>query len=76
MAKIIMVSWPLFTFVTCGFEHSIANMSLLYIAYSQNIITFLQMLYNLSLVVTGNVIGGLVIAFLYTLINCTRRKNA
>ena len=75
-AKIIMVSWSLFAFVTCGFEHSIANMSLLYIAYSQEVITLLQMLYNLSLVVVGNVIGGFIIAFAYTLVDCTRRDDA
>ena len=63
-AKLIMIFWCLFAFITSGFEHSIANMSLLMIAllepYSAGV-SIMGYVYNVSVVTLGNIIGGIVL---------------
>ena len=59
--KLIMIFWCLFAFITTGFEHSIANMTLLTIALinpMDQAITIGGYFYNLILVTVGNIIGG------------------
>lgn len=59
--KLIMVFWCLFAFITTGFEHSIANMTLLTVALLQpahEAVTVGGFFYNLILVTLGNIIGG------------------
>lgn len=60
--KLIMIFWCLFAFITTGFEHSIANMTLLTIGlvkpFAQNI-TLTGYLYNILVVSAGNMIGGI-----------------
>ncbi|MCL2266390.1 MAG: formate/nitrite transporter family protein [Treponema sp.] len=72
-AKLIIVFWCLLAFVTTGFEHSIANMTLLTISLispvSNAAVSFGGWLYNISLVTLGNIIGGLIIAFSYLAIS-------
>ncbi|MDO4560037.1 MAG: formate/nitrite transporter family protein [bacterium] len=59
-AKLIMVFWNLFAFITCGFEHSVANMTLLSIALLQpQGLALSGWLYNLSVVTAGNVAGAI-----------------
>ncbi len=61
--KLIMIIWCLFAFITTGFEHSIANMSLLTIALMNPMgqaVTLGGYFYNLILVTFGNMIGGIV----------------
>ena len=63
VAKLIMVWWCLFAFVTCGFEHSIANMTQLTVALlnpAGQAITIGGYVYNLITVTIGNMIGGIV----------------
>lgn len=59
VAKLIMIFWCIFTFIICGFEHSIANMTLFSIAklidYS---IPVSDLMHNLIPVTIGNIIGG------------------
>ena len=60
--KLIMIFWCLFAFFSCGFEHSVANMTLLAVALlrPENIdITVGGMIYNLAFVTLGNMIGGI-----------------
>lgn len=61
-AKLILIWWCLFGFVGAGFEHSIANMSLLGMAlllpHDPAVIHMGGYLYNLAVVTVGNVIGG------------------
>ncbi|NME96338.1 formate/nitrite transporter family protein [Clostridium cochlearium] len=60
-AKLIMVFWCLFAFITTGFEHSIANMTLFSVAYiiPHGVeITLLGLMNNLLWVTLGNFIGG------------------
>lgn len=60
-AKCILIFWCLFAFIACGFEHSIANMSLLAMSlFSPHgpEISWLGYLRNISIVTLGNIVGG------------------
>ena len=60
--KLIMIIWCLLAFVTTGFEHCIANMTLLTEALlnpAGQAVTFGGWLYNLGLATIGNMIGGI-----------------
>jgi len=60
--KLIMIFWCLFAFITTGFEHSIANMTLLTEALlnpADQAVTFGGWVYNLIVVTIGNMIGGI-----------------
>ena len=58
-----MIFWCLFAFITSGFEHSIANMTLLMLGllepYSAGV-SIRGYVYNVSVVTLGNIIGGIV----------------
>lgn len=59
-----MIFWCLFTFITAGFEHSIANMTLFSIALfipHGDIVSLGGAIYNLGFVTLGNFIGGAII---------------
>jgi nitrite transporter len=63
--KIIMIWWCMFTFITCAYEHSIANMCGLMLGLLLPHgdfpgITWGGYAYNLSLATAGNIIGGAV----------------
>lgn len=59
--KLIMIFWCLFAFITAGFEHSVANMTLfamgLFMDHPETI-SFSGMIANLIPVTLGNFIGG------------------
>lgn len=60
-AKCILIFWCLFAFVACGYEHSIANMSLLSMslfAPHGSAISWLGFLRNMFYVTMGNIVGG------------------
>jgi nitrite transporter len=60
-AKCILIFWCLFAFIASGFEHSVANMTVLSIAllgHHPATVTFAGMAYNLFWVTIGNIIGG------------------
>lgn len=60
-AKLIMVFWCLFAFITSGFEHSIANMTLLSIGLLMphpESISLIGLANNLIPVTLGNMVGG------------------
>lgn len=65
-AKLIMVFWCLFAFITAGFEHSVANMTLLMMGIIYNgakEITLNGYFYNLLFVTLGNIVGGAFVGF-------------
>lgn len=64
-AKLIMVFWCLFAFITSGYEHSIANMTLFSAAYLLGGITLSGLMYNLLWVTLGNIIGGSFLGLAY-----------
>lgn len=69
--KLIMIFWCLFAFITSGFEHSVANMTLLTLAlFTPGGATFGGCAYNLLVVTLGNLFGGIVcVALPYRLID-------
>lgn len=75
--KLIMIFWCLFAFVTVGFEHSIANMTLLTISLLSPMGTAVSIggyFYNILTVTFGNMIGGiLLVALPYYII--AKRKD-
>lgn len=70
--KLIMVWWCLFAFITSGFEHSIANMTLLSVALFMPFEAAVSMggyFYNIIIVTLGNMAGGIIfVALPYYLI--------
>lgn len=75
-SKLIMIFWCLFIFITAGFEHSVANMTLMTIglfAPGAAAISVGGYVYNILFVTLGNMVGGIVfMAIPYYLIS---RKN-
>lgn len=72
VAKLIVTFWCLFALLTCGFEHSIANMTTLSLVFFKNIpeVSILNCLYNLTWVTLGNIIGGFIfVALPFFIIN-------
>lgn len=71
--KLILIFCGVTVFVTCGFEHSIANMTFLTIGLlnaGEKAITLGGSLYNLVIVTLGNMVGGIVfVALPYYLIS-------
>lgn len=60
-AKLIMIFWCLFAFITTGFEHSVANMTLLAVALlapGTAAVSLDGFIYNIVVVTLGNFIGG------------------
>lgn len=60
--KLIMIFWCLFAFITTGFEHSVANMTLIAIGAMNPMgfdVTWAGYAYNLIVVTLGNMIGGI-----------------
>lgn len=59
-AKIIAIAWCLLAFVACGFEHSVANMTLFTLGLLDPapVVDLSGAAYNLFWVTIGNVIGG------------------
>lgn len=60
-AKLILIFWCLFAFIGAGFEHSVANMTLLGVGLllpHPDTISWLGFLHNLIPVTLGNIIGG------------------
>lgn len=70
-AKLIMIFWCLFAFITTGFEHSVANMSLfsaaLFYPHSSEI-SLIGFTYNLFWVTLGNITGGCALGAAYYIV--------
>ena len=63
-AKLIIVFLCLFTFITSGFEHSVANMTIFSVALISQTIqgaTLLGAIFNLVAVTLGNMVGGAIV---------------
>jgi nitrite transporter NirC len=61
VARCVVISWCLLAFIASGFEHSVANMTLLALALAGNhpdTVTLAGFGWNLAWVTLGNVIGG------------------
>ncbi len=62
-AKIFLIFWCLFAFIGSGFEHSIANMTVIGIAHfiAPQTVTWSHLVQNLLPVTLGNMVGGAVL---------------
>ncbi|MBZ4682777.1 MAG: nitrite transporter [Fusobacteriaceae bacterium] len=68
--KLIMIWWALFAFITSGFEHSIANMTIFTMGVGiSNIpeVSLAGYAHNMLWVTLGNMVGGIGLAFCYYL---------
>ena len=78
-AKILMIWWCLFTFITAGFEHSVANMSFLtmglLLPHGADV-TIMGMAHNLLWVSLGNFIGGVLFVGLPYYFITKEKKNS
>ena len=68
-ARILLIWWCMFTFITSGYEHSVANMCGLMLGLllpHSETVTWAGYGYNLGLATAGNIVGGAVfVAGLY-----------
>jgi nitrite transporter NirC len=62
VAKLVLIFWCLFAFIGAGFEHSVANMTLLglglLVPHDPALVSWTGFLRNLVPVTLGNVVGG------------------
>jgi nitrite transporter NirC len=80
VAKLIVIFWCLLAFITTGFEHSIANMTLLTVSLlapaTGAAVSLSGWIYNVALATLGNIIGGACfMAFPYLLISKKESTN-
>lgn len=78
-AKLILIWWMLFAFIASGYEHSVANMSLLSLALMlphPEVISLQGWFHNLIPVTLGNIVGGaFFVGTIYTIISPLKRKK-
>lgn len=75
-AKIVMIFWVIFAFVSLGFEQSVANMTLFSVAkFVDSSLTIGQIARNLVPVTIGNILGGGGLAGVYYLLEDKQFRN-
>jgi nitrite transporter NirC len=61
-ARLVLIFWCLFAFIGAGFEHSVANMTLLaiglFLPHDPNLVSWMGFARNLTVVTLGNIVGG------------------
>ncbi len=77
--KLIMIFWCIYIFMACGFEHSIANMSVMAVGLLNGAgvegVSIAGYFHNLLWVTLGNVAGGaLLVAFPYYIIQKEKKQ--
>ncbi len=79
-AKLILIFWMLFAFIASGYEHSIANMTVLSLSLllkHPDTITLAGWFQNLIPVTLGNIVGGaFFVGTIYWLISPAKNPNA
>ncbi len=68
IARLVMIIWCVFAFLTSGYEHSVANMAMFTasILMPDTTITVQGAFYNLTIVTLGNMVGGCLLGAVYT----------
>jgi nitrite transporter NirC len=75
-AKLVVLFWVLLAFISSGFEHSVANMTVFSLAIMSGDATWGDLFHNLLFTVPGNVVGGaLVVGLPYVLSGRARRGS-
>ncbi|MEL3901072.1 formate/nitrite transporter family protein [Treponema phagedenis] len=68
-AKLIMIFWCILPFISLGFEHSVANMTVFSLGLMlSKEVTFSMAATNLIFATLGNIAGGLLVSFSYFII--------
>lgn len=80
IAKLVLIWWCLYAFIASGYEHSVANMTLLSLALMlpkhPETITFAGWLHNMIPVTLGNIVGGsMFVGMTYWFISPIRKKT-
>jgi len=61
-ARLVLIFWCLFAFIGAGFEHSVANMTLLgiglFLPHDPALVNWAGFARNLTVVTAGNIVGG------------------
>lgn len=61
-ARLVLIFWCLFAFIGSGFEHSVANMTLLgiglFLPHDPALVSWAGFARNLTVVTAGNIVGG------------------
>jgi nitrite transporter NirC len=61
-ARLVLIFWCLFAFIGAGFEHSVANMTLLgiglFLPHDPALVSWAGFARNLTIVTAGNIVGG------------------
>ena len=61
-ARLLLIFWCLFAFIGAGFEHSVANMTLLalglFLPHDPALVSWAGFARNLAVVTAGNIVGG------------------
>jgi nitrite transporter NirC len=61
-ARLVLIFWCLFAFIGSGFEHSVANMTLLgigmFLPHDPALVSWAGFARNMTLVTAGNIVGG------------------
>lgn len=61
-ARLVLIFWCLFAFISSGFEHSVANMTLLgiglFLPHDPALVSWAGFARNLIVFTAGNVVGG------------------
>jgi nitrite transporter NirC len=81
IAKLLLIFWCLFGFIGAGFEHSVANMTLLgmglLIPHDSSVISWAGYVHNLIPVTLGNLVGGaIIIGAMYFYVGSEKEKEA
>jgi nitrite transporter NirC len=62
VARLVLIFWCLFAFIGSGFEHSVANMTLLTLGlllpHDPALVSWMGFARNLAVVTAGNIVGG------------------
>lgn len=79
IAKLVLIWWCLYAFIASGYEHSVANMTLLSLSWllpgHPETITLAGWLHNMIPVTLGNIVGGAVfVGMAYWFISPVRRQ--
>jgi nitrite transporter len=79
-ARLVLIFWCLFAFIGAGFEHSVANMTLLgiglFLPHDPALVSWAGFARNLTFVTLGNVVGGaLLIALPYWYVAQGQRRG-
>ncbi len=57
-AKLVVLWWALLAFISSGFEHSVANMTVFALGIFQDSASWSDLWWNLAYTVPGNIVGG------------------